>query len=149
MLLPIALGLPLSRKHESRAVLFVIGAYSMWLFDTDWFIRPGLQSEAWYPVYDVFINWLFISIAPLLFLRAHSRYGQVVGLLSPIVIALVARVLVPWLASPAFQPLRIGFWDLGLSVFALLFMFLAFILYTQTTVRQSAANSTGVGQPVT
>jgi hypothetical protein len=148
MLLPVALGLPLSQRHGSLASLFVVGAYSLWLFDSDFISGHLLRDMTFYPVYAILLAWLFISVAPLLLLRARSRRGQVAGLLSPIVVVLIARTAVPWLARPDFSPLRIWLSDMLLSVFTLLILVLALVLYTQTDGPETPADTTRTNQPV-
>jgi hypothetical protein len=129
MLLPVALGLPLSQRHGPLASLFVVGAYGLWLFDSDFISGFLLRDMAFYPLYAILMSWLFIGVAPLLFLRARSRRGRMLGLLAPVVVVLIARVVVPWLARPAVHPPRIWLGDALLSVFTLLILLLSLLLY--------------------
>jgi hypothetical protein len=129
ILLPAALGLPLARQHGPLASLFVIGAYSPWLFDADYYSVPLMKDMAFYPFY-VLLLWVFmIGLAPLLLLRARSRLDRAVGLLAPVFLALGAAVAVPWLMDPGFHPLRIWLGTAGLMAFTLLVLALGFFLY--------------------
>lgn len=148
MLLPVALGLPLSQRHGALASLFVVGAYGLWLFDSDFISGYLLRDMTFYPVYAILLSWLFIGVAPLLLLRARSSRGQVVGLLSPIGIVLIVRTVIPWLARPDFHPLRIWIGDVLMSVFALLILLLAPVLYRQTGDPQTPAGPAKTNQPV-
>jgi hypothetical protein len=80
-------------------------------------------------------------------LRAHSQRGRAVGLLAPIVVALIVRVAVPWLARPDFHPLRVWLGDTLLSAWAVLMMVLALVLYTRTDGPAAPANTLGASQP--
>lgn len=148
MLLPVALGLPLARRHGTQAILFVVGAYCWWLFDSDYISGWLLNERPFYPIFVVFIRLLFMSIGPLLFLRAQSLRGQVLGLLTPVVLVLVARVLVPWLAVPSSHPARIWWGDTLLSAFMLLAFILAFALYARVDRIESPIAPQETEQPV-
>ncbi len=148
MLLPVALGLPLARRHGTQAILFVVGAYCWWLFDSDYISGWLLNDQPFYPVFVVFIRLLFMSVGPLLFLRAQSLRGQAAGLLTPMVLVLVARVLVPWLVIPSSHPARIWWGDTLLSAFMLLAFILAFALYARVDRMESPIAPQETEQPV-
>jgi hypothetical protein len=147
MLLPVALGLSLSERYGSLTSLFVVGAYGLWLFDSDFISGYMLRDASFYPVYALLVSWLFIGVAPLLLLRARSQRGRVIGLLAPIVVVLIARVVVPWLAHPELHPLRIWLGDTLLSVFTLLILALSFILYSQAGGSEPSAAPSETGHP--
>lgn len=148
MLLPLALGLPLARRHGTQAILFVVGAYCWWLFDSDYISGSLLNERPFYPVFVVSLRLLFMSVGPLLFLRAQSLRGQVAGLLTPMGVVLVARVLVPWLVVPSSHPARIWWGDTLLSVFMLLTFILAFALYARVDRTESLIAPQETEQPV-
>lgn len=148
MLLPVAIGLPLARRHGTQAILFVVGAYCWWLFDSDYISGWLINDLPFYAAYAVLMRLLFMSVGPLLLLRAQSLQGQVAGLLTPMAVVLVARVLVPWLVSPSSHPARIWWGDVLLSVFTLLAFSLAFALYTRVDRTESPITPQGTEQPV-
>jgi hypothetical protein len=100
-----------------------------------------------YPIYVLLLSWFFISVAPLLLLRARSQRGRAVGLLAPIVVALIMRVAVPWLVRPGFHPLRVWLGDALGSAFAVLLLVLALVLYTRTDSPAAPANTISTSQP--
>jgi hypothetical protein len=148
LLLPVALGLPLARRHGAAALLFVVGAYSVWLFDSDTFNGWLLRDRAFYPVFAMLLPLLFMGIGPLLFLRAATRRGQMVGLFTPIILMLVARVLVPWLVVPLAHSARLWRNDALLSVLTLLVFILALALYVRVDRAESAIAPPETEQPV-
>lgn len=148
MLLPVALGLPLARRHGAAALLFVVGAYSVWLFDSDTFNGWWLRDKAFYPVYAMLLLVLFMAAGPLLFLRATTLRGQIVGLFTPMILMLVARVLVPWLIVPFAHPARIWRNDALLSAFTLLVFILGFVLYARVDRVGTLITSQETDQPI-
>lgn len=148
LLLPVALGLPLARRQGAAAVLFVVGAYSVWLFDSDTFNGWLLRDQAFYPVYAMLLLLSFMGVGPLLFLRAATLKGQIAGLLTPMVLMLGARVLVPWLIVPLSHPARIWRNDALLSVLTLLLFILALALYVRIDRAESAIAPPETEQPV-
>jgi hypothetical protein len=148
MLLPVTLGLPLAQRHGSLASLFVLGAYSMWLFDSDYYSGPLLIDKTFYPLFVLLMSLLFMSVAPLFLLRARSQPGQVIGLIAPVGFALILAVAVPWLALSDFHPLRIWLGTTGLAAFGLLILALAFYLFTKTGDLYIAAPASGLDQPI-
>jgi hypothetical protein len=129
-LLPLAIGLHVARRHGYHAVLFVAGAYSLWLFDSDYFSGPGLHEMGFYPIYASLLVWIYLCVAPFFFLRAKSKLRQALGLLIPIGLAAIARVAVPLLALGAgIHPARIWSGDTFLSVFGVLMLGLSLGLY--------------------
>lgn len=148
LLLPVALGLPLARRHGAAALLFVVGAYSVWLFDSDTFNGWWLRDKAFYPVFAMLLPLLFMGIGPLLFLRAATRRGQLVGLFTPMILMLVARVLVPWLVVPLAHSARLWRNDALLSVLTLLVFILALALYIRVDRAESAIAPPETEQPV-
>jgi hypothetical protein len=130
LLLPVALGLPLARRHGPLATLFVLGAHSMWLRDSDNIAGYLLRDMAFYPLYAVLLPLLFVGVAPLLFLRARSWRVQVIGLLVPIAIMLAARDVVPLLArGPDAHTPRVWGGDALQSIMLLSTFALALVLY--------------------
>lgn len=148
LLLPVALGLPLARQHGAAALLFVVGAYSVWLFDSDTFNGWWLRDKAFYPLFAMLLPLLFMGVGPLLFLRAATRRGQMIGLFTPLILMLVARVLVPWLVVPTSHPAYIWRNDAFLSVLTLSVFILAFALYTRVDRAESAIAPPETEQPV-
>lgn len=146
-LLPVALGLPLARRHGPLAALFVVGGFTMWLSDSDSISGGLLRGRAFYPLYAILLPLLFVAIAPLFLARARSWRAQAIGLLVPVGAMLVARVAVPWLVIPDAHPLLVRFGDLHLSVLALLTLALALVLYGQTDTLQTALPSTETDRP--
>lgn len=85
-----------------------------------------MQAVSWFPVYVILLIWLFLSLSPLLLLRARSRRAQFAGFLVPMAIVLTARVVVPALVRPAVYPLYISPREASLSVLALILLTLPF-----------------------
>jgi hypothetical protein len=141
MLLPLALGLPLAQRHGSLASLFVLGTYSQWLFDSDFYSIPSLQGFTFYPIYVLVLSLFFMTVAPLLLLRARSQVRRVAGLLVPAGFALMLGMAVPWLAYPDFHPMRIWLGNMGIALLGLLILALALVIYTKAGNMQSAASS--------
>jgi hypothetical protein len=133
VLLPVAMGLPLSRQYGSLAALFVVGAFSsLVLFDSDYYSGPVLQPLPLYPLYVIPLIWMLVSVAPLLLLRAQTRRGRAIGLLAPALVWGTARIVVPWLFRPDFHPFSVWLGDALLSAFVLFVLALAFYLYSQS-----------------
>jgi hypothetical protein len=148
MVLPFALGLPLAQRHGSLASLFVLGAFSVWLFDSDFYYGPLLMDRAFYPLYVLLMALLFVSIAPLLLLRAQSQRGQGVGLLAPILFSLILGVAVPWLVFQDSRPLRVWLGNTGLALFALFILSLAYSTYLKARLQETPESSPGILQPL-
>jgi hypothetical protein len=130
LLLPVALGLPLARRHGPLATLFVLGAHSMWLRDSDNIAGYLLRDMPFYPVYAVLLPLLFVGVAPLLFLRARSWWGQVIGLLVPVAIMLAACDVVLLLArGPDAHTPRVWGGNTLQSIMLLSTLALALVLY--------------------
>jgi hypothetical protein len=73
VLLPVALGLPLSRQYGSLASIFVLGAFSyLVLFDSDYYSGYMINNQPFYPLYVIPLVWMLVSVAPLLLLRAQT-----------------------------------------------------------------------------
>ena len=89
-----------------------------------------------------------MGIGPLLFLRATTRRGQMVGLFTPLILVLVARVLVPWLVVPLSHPAHIWRNDALLSVLTLLVFILAWVLYERVDRSESPLVPQGAEQAV-
>ncbi|MBN1120805.1 MAG: hypothetical protein JXJ17_06975 [Anaerolineae bacterium] len=129
MLLPVMLGLPLARRHHSHALLLVIGAYSVWTFDSDFYAGYLLRDLPVYPFYVLALFLTFMVVGPLLLLRARSWRGQVIGLLLPVSIALISRVLVPLMIDAGRHALLIWLGDSMMSAAVLAGIGLALVLY--------------------
>jgi hypothetical protein len=148
ILLPVALGLTLARRHGSLALLFVIGAKSWWLFDSDFYVVPVMRDMAFYPFY-VLVLWLvFFGLAPLLLLRASSQRGRALGLLAPASLVLVAGLAVPWLVDPGFHPLRIWLGSAGMIAFTMLVLAFGFYLYRESEHGADLAGSQPLSFPL-
>ena len=147
LLLPIALGIPLARRHGSLAALFVVGAFSVLFLDSDTISGYLLQDQAFYRYYAILIYWLFFSIAPLLFLRARSPIGRTIGLLAPAAVVLIGRVVVPWLVVPDSHPLYIWTNSAFESAFILLLLWIALRLYGGIESPAEPAEQKGRNRP--
>lgn len=133
MLLPVALGLPLSRQYGSLASLFVLGVFSnLVLFDSDYYSGYIVNTQPFYPLYVIPLVWMLVSVAPLLLLRAQTLRGRAIGLLAPALAWGTARIAVPLLFRPDFHPLSIWLGDALGSAFVLFVLALTFYLYLQS-----------------
>jgi hypothetical protein len=133
VLLPVALGLPLSRQYGSLASLFVLGVFSnLVLLDSDYYSGSILNTQPFYPLYVIPLVWMLVSVAPLLLLRAQTLRGRATGLLAPALVWGTARIAVPLLFRPDFHPLSIWLGDALLSAFVLFVLALTFYLYSQS-----------------
>ena len=130
VLLPVALGLPLSRQYGSLASLFVLGVFSyLVLFDSDYYSGDLINSHPLHPLYVIPLIWMLLSVAPLLLLRAQTLRGRAIGLLAPALVWGTARIAVPLLFRPGFHPLSVWLGDALVSAFVLFVLALAFYLY--------------------
>ena len=133
MLLPVALGLPLSRQYGSLASLFVLGVFSdLVLFDSDYYSGSILNAQPFYPLYVIPLLWMLVSVAPLLLLRAQTLRGRAIGLLAPALVWGTARIAVPVLFRPDFHPLSVWLGEVLLSAIVLFVLALTFYLYSQS-----------------
>lgn len=135
VLLPVALGLPLSRRYGPRASLFALGVVSqLALFDSDNYSGDILNTQPFYPLYVMPLVWMLMSVAPLLLLRAQTLRAQAIGLLAPALVWGTARIAVPWLFRPDFHPLSVWLGDALLSALILFVLALTFHLYSQSGI---------------
>lgn len=133
VLLPVALGLPLSRHCGSLASLFALGAFSsLVLFDSDYYSGYLVNTQPFYPLYVIPLVWMLVSVAPLLLLRAQTLRGRAIGLLAPALVWGTARVAVPWLFRPDFHSLFMWLGNALLSALVLFVLALTFHLYSQS-----------------
>ena len=133
VLLPVVLGLPISRQYGSLASLFVLGVLSYLVtFDSDYYSGYIVNTQPYYPLYVIPLVWMMVCVAPLLLLRARTLRGRAIGLLAPALVWGIARVAVPLLVRPDFHPLSIWLGDALGSVFVLSVLALTFYLYSQS-----------------
>jgi hypothetical protein len=132
VLLPVALGLPLSRQYGSLATLFMLGVFSyLMLFDSDYYSGPILNTQPFYPLFVIPLVWMLVSVAPLLLLRAQTLRGRAIGLLAPALVWGTARIAVPLLFNPELHPPAIWLGEALSSAFVLFVLALTFYLYSQ------------------
>jgi hypothetical protein len=149
VLLPVALGFPLSRQFGSLASLFVLGVFSyLVLFDSDYYSGYILITQPFYPLYVIPLVWMLVSVAPLLLLRAQTLRGRAIGLLAPVLVWGTARLAVPLLARPGFHPLSVWLGDALLSVFVLFILALTFYLYSQSGNQPTPSRGVQASQTV-
>jgi hypothetical protein len=149
VLLPVALGLPLSRQYGSLASLFVLGVFiALVLFDSDYYSGPLIDAQPFYPLYVIPLPWMLVSVAPLLLLRAQTLRGRAIGLLAPALIWGTARIAVPLLFRPDFHPPSIWLGDALLSASVLFVLALAFSLYSRSGNPITPSTDLRVGQAV-
>jgi hypothetical protein len=129
--LPLAAALVLSGTHGARASLLVVGAYAVYLFDSDHISGPLLNGMGFYPAYAIGVSLLWLGVAPLLSLRARSWLGQTLGLLIPIALAMTAAVVIPWSIRPEAHSLRIWLGGALASVFVLTLIAAAMVVQGQ------------------
>lgn len=133
VLLPVALGLPLSRQYGSLASLFVLGAFTYpMIFDSDYYSGYLINTQPFYPLYVIPLVWMLVSVAPLLLLRAQTLRGRAIGLLAPALVWGTARIAVPLMFRQEFHPLSIPLGEALLSASVLFVMALSFYLYSQS-----------------
>ncbi len=132
VLLPLALGLPLSRQYGSLASLFVLGVFSyLVLSDSDYYSAYMMDTQPFYPLYAIPLVWMLVSLAPLLLLRAQTLRSRATGLLAPTLVWGTARIAVPLLFRPGFHPLSIWLGEALFSAFVVFLLALTFYLYSQ------------------
>ena len=84
LLLPVAIGLRLARRHGRLAMLFAIGAIYMdvqLLIDMDHKVSGQIGGTLGFVAYKTPVPLLFTVLAPLWFLRAPSERSRVSGVL--------------------------------------------------------------------
>ena len=132
LLLPVAIGLRLARKHGALAMLFVVGATFLWFQNTVDYDRKlsSYMDSSLYPAFMVILPLLFTLIAPLLFLRIESARGRIGGLLASVGLAVVTNLIITGLVRGDFT-LIIWLGVIPYTISILLNLTMAYLLYQE------------------
>jgi hypothetical protein len=97
LLLPVILGMSLSKRYGLQTMLFVVGMIYVSfeiLIDVNFKVSDQLGGTVRYVIYEAIIPLLFTVLAPLWYLLAKHRYYRIVGFLSLIGFAIFFNLLV-------------------------------------------------------
>jgi hypothetical protein len=127
-LMLVAVGLLAARQHGVLAILVVVGGYSYMFMDTDYLFGYPSRDWSWLPLYFVTVSLLYLVVTPVALLRAKTRLGRAFAVFGPVVVFLVIRLIIPFLAFRLPLEMRPG--DAVLSINVLLSLILAWLLYS-------------------
>lgn len=109
ILLPVAIGLPLARRHGLLAGLIVVAAEFVLvdeIFDPAYALSIWTSSSTIVTLVSVIPAVFFLVVSPIWVLRSRSTGGRVAGLLLPPFVALVSGEIIGGSVRPYF-------WDTG------------------------------------
>jgi len=135
LLLPVAIGLRLARRHGAHTVLFVVGTTFLWfqsLINHDHRLDLYMDNSVLFTAFIILLPLLFTVIAPLCFLLAGSARGRIWGLLVPVGLAVVVCMVVTGLVRGDFT-LIIWLGAIPYTLSILLNLALAYLLYRQVS----------------
>ena len=132
LLLPVAFGLFLAKRHGLLTMLFVIGMIYVSfqiLLDINYKVSDQIGDTLLFAAYKGLIPLLFTVIAPLWFLRARSSLGRVGGMLTLVGLAVIIDLIMIGWSYGGELDLIIWISFIPYTISVLLTLGLAYLLY--------------------
>jgi hypothetical protein len=138
LLLPVAFGQLLAKRHGLLTMLFAIGMIYVSfqiLIDVNYKVSDQIGDTLEFVAYKALIPFLFTVIAPLWFLRARSSLSRVGGMLTLVGLAVIIDLIIIGLSYGGKLDLIIWFSFIPYTISVLLGFALAYLLYRENKKR--------------
>jgi len=131
LLLPVVLGQFVAKRYGQLTMLFVIGMIYVSfqiLIDVNYKVSSHIGGGLRLATYKALIPFLFTVVAPLWYLRAHSKLNRVGGMLALVGLAVIIDLLVVGFSYAGELPLIVWVSFVPYTVSVLLALVLAYLL---------------------
>jgi hypothetical protein len=138
LLLPVAFGLLLAKRHGLLTMLFAIGMiYGSFqiLIDVNYKVSDQIGGTLEFVAYKALIPFVFTVIAPLWFLRAQSSLSRLGGMLTLVGSAVIVDLVIIGFSYGGELDLVIWISFIPYTISVLLTLALAYLLYRESNYR--------------